>query len=177
MTNPFSNLINNDFKNLYKNAIDSLLENTALSVPCLFKYSGANSVGYCNNCIFDTISHLSSNKYNGSGPSPFPEGSICPVCIGAGTVASKASTETIYLACIFDSKYWINVPPKTLNISDGMVQTICKVELLPKIRNVTEIIIDTNIAKYGNYAYERATDPQPMGLGSNAYIMTMWNRK
>jgi len=48
---------------------------------------------------------------------------------------------------------------------------------LPKIRNATEIVIDTDIAKYGNYIYERASDPEPVGLGDHRYIITMWKRK
>lgn len=177
MTNPFSNLINSELKQLYNDAISSLLETTALTVPCLFRYSGAGSSVHCSNCIFDTISGLSSNKYNNSGPNPFPEGSVCPVCMGMGQTTSPASTETIYLACIFDSKYWMNLSSKVINIPDGMVQTISKIDLLPKIRNASDIIIDTSIAKYGNYTYERVGDPEPAGLGNHAYIITMWKRK
>lgn len=177
MTNPFAGIINSEFKKIYNNAIDSLLENNALTVPCLFKYTGAGSNIYCNNCIFDSISQLSSNKYNGTGPSSFPEGSLCPVCMGMGKTAAQSSLETIYLACIFDSKYWLKLSSNILNIPDGMVQTICKIETLPKIRKVTEIVIDTNINKYGNYSYERFGDPEPAGFGSNNYIITMWKRK
>jgi hypothetical protein len=97
--------------------------------------------------------------------------------MGMGMTTSSSSSETVYLACIFDSKYWMNWSSKTVNIPDGMVQTICKVELLPKIRNASEIIIDSKISKYGNYTYERAGDPEPAGLGNNSYIITMWKRK
>jgi hypothetical protein len=58
-----------------------------------------------------------------------------------------------------------------------MVQTICKIDLIGKIRNASEIIIDSNLNKYGNYKYERAGDPEPVGLGDNSYIITMWKRK
>jgi hypothetical protein len=177
MTNPFSNIITSEFKQIYNQAIDALLENTALTVPCTLIYSGANTSVYCNNCIFDTISGLSSNKYKSGGPNPFAEGSICPVCMGMGNIPSSSSSQTLYIACIFDSKYWMNWSSKTINIPDGMVQTICKVDLLPKIRNASSIIIDATISKYGNYTYERAGDPEPAGLGNHAYILTMWKRK
>jgi len=175
--NPFSNIINNDFKQIYKYAIDSLLENNALSIPCVFKYTGAGDTTYCNNCTYDVISKLSYNKYNGIGPNYFAEGSVCPVCVGMGTILSSGFSETIYLACIFDSKYWLNWSSKSLNIPDNMVQTICKIDLIGKIRNASEIIIDSNLNKYGNYKYERAGDPEPVGLGDNSYIITMWKRK
>ena len=176
-TNPFSNIINSNFKNLFNDAIDSLLENNALTVPCRLIYSGSKNTTYCNNCIFDPISKLSSNIYNGSGPAPFAENSICPVCVGMG-MKHGDSTEVLYLAAIFDSKYFLNVSSgSTVNIVDGMVQTICHSALLPKIRNANEIIIDTNIEKYGGYSYQRAGDPSPAGFGDNRYIITMWKRK
>jgi hypothetical protein len=172
-----NNLFGSNFKNIYKNSINLLLDSSGLTVPCTLKYTGANSKIYCNNCIFDTISQLSTNKYNNTGPSPFTEGTICPVCMGMGMTQSNAGTEIIYLACIFDSKYWLNWSSKSLNIPDGMVQTICKIELLPKIRSATEMIMDNNISKYGNFIYERYGDPEPAGLGDHAYIITMWKRK
>lgn len=177
MSNPFNSLINQEFKNLYNNAIDALLSSNGLTVPCLLKYSGANDKLYCNNCIYDPISGLSTNKYNGTGPNAFAENTICPVCVGMGTTTSASSSESVNLACIFDSKHWLNWSSKSINVVEGMVQIICKNELLPKIRNATEIVIDTDIAKYGNYIYERASDPEPVGLGDHRYIITMWKRK
>ena len=65
-----------------------------------------------------------------------------------------------------------------LNVPDGSVQTLCKNSLLPKIRNAKDIVIDTtNVGPYGNYTYQRAGDPEPVGLGDHKYILTMWNRK
>lgn len=176
--NPFSNLLNAGFKNTYNNAIDALLDSTGLAVPCLFRYDGAANSVYCNNCIFDVISQLSANKYNVTGPNPFPNNSVCPVCMGMGKVNSSLSSETIYLVCIFDSKYWLKMSSDIINVPNGSVQTICKNSLLPKIRNAKDIIIDTtNIGSYGNYTYQRGSDPEPVGLGDHKYIITMWTRK
>lgn len=174
--NIFSNLLTNEFKSLYNQAIDAILADEGLTVKCVFKYAGAGNTVFCNNCINDQISGLSSNKYNGTGPSPFAEGTICPVCMGIGTTTTSKSSEIISLACLFDSKYWLNWSSKSANIPDGMIQTICKIELLPKIRNAQEIIVDTDLSRYGNYTYERASDPEPAGL-DNKYIITMWKRK
>jgi len=175
MSNPFSNIINSELKNLYNNAIDSLLEQTALTVPCRLSYSGQQNSTFCNNCLFDSISQLSANIYNGTGTHPFPEGSICPICMGMGMVSSDSS-EIIFMACIFNSKYFMNWTSQSLNIPDGMIQTICHTSLLPKIRNANQIFIDTNLEQYGHYYYQRTGDPQPAGFGDNRYIITMWNR-
>lgn len=172
--NPFSGLISTEFKALYDNAIDSLLEQGALTVKCKLKYSG-NLKNFCNNCRFDPITKLSANIYNGTGPRPFIENTICPVCMGMGVSDSNAE-EYLDLAVIFDSRYFLNYPNKVVNVVDGTIQTICHITLMPKIRNANEIIIDTNIEKYGGYSYRRAGDPNPCGLGSNRYIFTMWSR-
>lgn len=172
--NPFSGLISEDFKNLYNNAIDSLLEQGALTVKCKLKYL-SNLKSFCNNCKFDSVTKLSSNLYNNTGPRPFVENTICPVCLGMG-VSDSSSEEYLNLAVIFDSKYFLDYNNRVVNIVDGAVQTICPITYMPKIRNANEIIIDSNIEKYGGYSYRRAGDPNPCGLGSNRYIFTMWTR-
>lgn len=176
MTSPFANIISKEFKQLYNDAIDGLLQQNALTVPCRLKYSGQQNTTLCNNCIFDPISKLSSNIYNGTGPSSFNEGTMCPVCGGLG-LSKSDSEEIIYMAVLFDSKYWLNWSSKSVKISDGMVQTICLSSYLPKIRNANEVVFDTTLEAYGNYIYERAGDPNPVGLGDNRYIFTMWQRK
>lgn len=172
--NIFSNLINPEFKGLYDQAIDALLENNALTVPCSIFYNTPNDT-ICNNCLFDPINNRSLNIYNNTGPAPFPENGICSICNGYGKV-EKSKSEIVYLAVIFDSKYWFNWGHKTVNVADGMVQTICKIELLPKIRNAQYMKIDTNVQSYGDHSYALAGDPSPCGLGSNKYIITMWSR-
>jgi hypothetical protein len=176
MTNIFSGIISPELKNMFNNAIDALLEQNALTVSCRLRYSGQQNPTFCSNCIFDSISQLSSNIYNGIGPNPFPEGSICPVCMGMGMSMSDSS-EVLSLACLFDSKYFLNWSSKTLNIPAGSIQTICHSVFLPKIRNANELVVDTNLEKYGNYIYQRAGDPEPVGFGDNRYIATMWSRK
>jgi len=88
------------------------------------------------------------------------------------------SEETIYMAVLFDSKYWFNWNNKsnTIRVPDGMVQTICHANLLPKIRNADKILIDTTKETYGSYYYTRANDPELAGFGDTNYIFTMWQR-
>jgi len=176
MTNMFDGLINDNFKNLFNNAIDSLLVKGALTVPCTLRYFGNKTPTLCSNCIIDPVSKMSSNKYNGSGPKRFSDNSICPICHGAG-MTTVDSQEILYLAVIFDSKYFLNWSSKTIKIPDGLVQTICLASYLPKLKNANEIIFDTDIGSYGTYVYEKAGDPTPIGFGSNRYITAMWKNK
>lgn len=176
MTNIFKDIISNEFKELFNNAIDSLLTDTSLTIPCRLKYYSDGNISFCNNCLYDSISKLSSNMYNNTGPNAFKSGSICPVCFGRGSISSD-SQEVLYLSVMFDSKYWLNKSANIINIPNGGVQTLCLLSYLPKIRNVNEIVFDTTIEGYGNYIYERNGDPEPVGFGSNRYIITMWKRK
>ncbi|MEX0598520.1 MAG: hypothetical protein WD512_18705 [Candidatus Paceibacterota bacterium] len=176
MTNVFNNIFTTDFKNVFNDAIDSLLEQNGLTLPCKLIYSNTNPI-LCNNCIFDPISNRSLNKYNGTGPSFFGDLSICPVCNGFGFDSSNKE-ELIHLAVLFDSKSWLNWNSKsnTIRVPDGMIQTICKSDLLPKIRNADKILIDTNKENYGSYYYIRSNDPEFAGFGDTRYIFTMWQR-
>lgn len=176
MANPFQSLINTEFKNLYNQAIDAILSDNALTVQCRLNY-GTSNIEPCTNCIYNPITQRSLNRYNGIGSNPFVDGGICPVCNGEGTL-DKGKSETIYLAVLFDSKYWFNWSRdnNAINIADGSIQTICNITLLPKLKNAQTLDVDTNLSSYGYYTYKRAGDPQPCGLGDNRYIVTMWSR-
>lgn len=174
MANPFETIISPEFKNIYNQAIDGILSNGSLAVPCTINY-GSSNTRLCTNCVYDPISNRSLNKYNQTGLAPFSEGMICPVCNGYGSI-DTASTEVVPLAVLFDSKYWLNWNSKAVNVSDGMIQTICNISLLPKIKNAQSITIDKNISNYANYIYNRIGEPEPCGLGDNRYIITMWQK-
>jgi hypothetical protein len=170
--NPFSGIVNTRFKKIYKDAIDSLLEENALSVSCKFEFLNSNNPIYCSNCIFDVIVKRSSNQYNGTGIAPFPEDSICPVCLGKG-VENLNTTESSRLLVIFDSKYWLNWNSKTMNIENVAAQTICGIELLNKIKNTSYIYFNEDTIN----KYTLAAEPQLAGLGDLNYLITLWTRQ
>jgi len=172
--NMFDNLLSSSFKKLYNDAIDSLVSSNGLGVPCTLIYESLKQ-DICNNCNFDPIQNRSSNTYNGSGPAPFPEFGICPICNGNGII-DMSSNEVIDMALVFDSKYWLNWNSKSVNIADNMAQSICQIKYLPKIQNAQEIVLDNTIENYGNRRYSRANEPEVCGLGSNRYIITMWQK-
>jgi hypothetical protein len=170
----FDNLITPEFKKIFNDSIDTLLVANALTVPCLLKYSNTKRE-LCYNCEFDAISQRSANIPKPEAPVPFARQTICPVCNGFGYI-DTTSDEKIHMAIIFDSKYWLNWGSKSLNIPDGTVQSLCSINLLPKLKNCQAMIVDTDIAQYGNYSYSLFGDPEPAGLGSHDYIISMWQR-
>lgn len=170
----FNNLLNMQFKNLYNNAIDHLISQQGLAVPCLLEYDSLKK-DLCPNCIFDPILNRSSNVFKHGGPAPFSENSICPVCIGNGII-DMSKKETVYLALIFNSKYWLNWNSNSVNIANNKAQSISKIDLLPKLQNCKQIILDTNTSAYGDRRYSRINEPEICGLGENRYIITMWEK-
>lgn len=167
-------LINDQLKKLFNDSIDQIVSQPGLTTKCLLRYNSTNHE-ICNNCVFDPITGSSSNVYNGTGPVSFADYQICPVCLGQGKV-EHSQEETLYLAILYDSKYWIKTSAP-VNISDGTIQTISKISTMLQIKSASDMKIDSDLANYGNYIYERTSDPEPAGLGSTDYIITMWKRK
>jgi hypothetical protein len=170
----FNNLITPEFKKLFRDSIDTIIAQNSLSVACTLKYENTQRE-LCYNCEFDPALQKSSNIPKADAPINFARYTTCPICNGFGYV-DKSKDETVYLAVIFDSKYWLNWDSKSMRIPDGMVQSLSKIDLLPKIKNCSEMIMDTDLSSYENYSYRLAGDPQPVGLGSNDYIISMWQR-
>lgn len=166
------NIITPQFKKLFNQSIDALLAQNALSSSCTMRFNNAITE-ICDNCFFDPLSKTSSSIYNGIGPNPFVNGTVCPVCIGLGTKQSSATTHKTALAVIFDSKYFLNISNRVVHIPDKTIQTICSMEKLHYINNCNELIIDS----IPNQSYERIEDPTPCGFGNQDYIIAMWKQK
>lgn len=171
--NIFQNLLSSEFKQLYNDAIDTIIDpNNGLVNPCKLRYgSSITQSVVCNNCLYDSISNLSSNIYNGTGPKPFDDGGVCPVCFGSGytTGSSIAKEETINIAVITDSKYFINIAD-ALNLNNNHIQILCKIEQLSKLQNAIELVLH-------GIAYQQAGEPQLCGLSKHKYAFMLWRTK
>jgi hypothetical protein len=167
--NPFSNILSSEFKQLFNDAIDAVLSDSGLTNECILLYGNEYSEqNFCDNCILDTISRVSSNIYNGTGPKPFPDNTVCPVCLGMG-MSKSTKQETVKLAVIIDSKSFISVGDIAM-IGSGVIQTICSIDLLPKISNAQTLVVK-------GIEYQRIEKPQSCGLSDHRYIITLWKNK
>jgi hypothetical protein len=63
----FAGIITSGMKQLYNDAINALLENTALTVPCKLVYENTK-LQDCPNCLYDPLTRKSSNQYQAGGP-------------------------------------------------------------------------------------------------------------
>lgn len=175
MSNPLSGLINQDFKDLFTNAIDALLEDTALTVPCRLIFGTTKNTA-CPNCNIDSLTNMSANTYKAGGPSPFPNGSICPMCAGIFYISQDTSI-IMNLAVIWNNKrsHFINIG-LPLKLDQAYVETISKISTLPNLSRAKEVIFDTNIEGYAKRRFQRYGDPTPVQYGRNPYIVTLWER-
>lgn len=159
-------------KELFNQAIDSLLLKDALTIPCKLKYGSTKPI-YCGNCEMDPITNRSSNIYNGVGPQPFEENSLCPVCLGKGYIDSNV-IETVYLGVIANTSTWYDWGSKTVRVADGgTVQTLCKTELLNKLISADYITFGSD----DTTPYTLSGAPQPMGFGDTNYLFAIWSQK
>lgn len=161
-------IINQDFKNLFKVMINDIISPSGLTNLCTLYFDEIND--YCNNCLFDRSSNMSSNIYNGIGAAPFNEYTTCPVCLGAGKTLLQGSTQQLYLAIISDTKYFINMPNQLVNISDSIIQIICAKKDNEILKSCKYLIIDSD----PNKKYEKIDNGNIVGLGDLDYIIMNW---
>jgi len=152
---------------LYNSNINLLLDKDGLTTECTLAY-GVSDKEICPNCIFDTLTNKSSNKYKADGPIEFNVGVVCPYCYGLGYVGKEKTFDNIYLAVLWDSKNWINFNIDIKN-TDDYIQTLSSVDLLNKIQSASYIIVkDKKFERQGSCNYG--------GLGDNKYIITTWRQ-
>lgn len=169
----FNNIITEDLKNTFTSAIEALLADSALTVPCKLVYENTK-LEDCPNCIYDSISKKSSNQYQTGGPIYFVDGQICPYCSGFGSLSFKKE-EDIYLGIIKPAFFGgSNLDLNGLTFVDGMIQSLCGIVHYAKIKRASHIIIDTNLLTISNSRFIRYKDPTPIGFGNNAFIITTW---
>ena len=71
--------------NLYKKYTLQLVKDLGKSITIVLPETSS----YCNNCRYDRITNSSNGRYVDGGPSPFANGSICPVCRGSGKISTQ----------------------------------------------------------------------------------------
>lgn len=165
----FDGIINDQFLAIFEDAISSF------AIPCQLIFTNTQFTE-CPNCLFDGMSQRSSNQYNGSGPISFTNG-VCPYCHGVGLVA-PSKTKAIDLVILWNYKDWVGwngVPDQSMT-SFGQCQTMSKMATVADIKNAQEVILDTDISQYVKHRFQRISEPNPIGLGSDSYILTMWKR-
>ena len=167
----FVGLISSAFKQLHIDMITEVIR--GCSVTCTI-ITGVTLYDDCVNCVFDPIGNKSSNRYQSGGPAPFTVG-LCPMCAGAGKIPNEQTT-SISLAPIYDFRQWIPSINAPVGSPEGFLQTLSLFSTYDDLKQAKELIVDTSIDTSVRPRFERHGEPEPCGLGSSSFIITMWKR-
>tara|TARA_R110000824_G_scaffold130213_6_gene291986 strand:- start:595 stop:1122 length:528 start_codon:yes stop_codon:yes gene_type:complete len=173
MISPFSGIIDSSFKSIFNDAISAILEDDALTIACTLEY-GITKYESCVNCLYDPIGQKSSNRFQNGGPVPFPFGGICPLCNGNGK-RPITSSENVKLAVIFEPKQFLEISTP-VNTADGYIQTLAKKAMTARLQRAKEIIVATDVSGFFSHRYQRMSEPLPIGLGNNEFVLCTWRR-
>lgn len=170
MTNPFSGIITSDMQTLWKNMIDALIEEDALSLACRPIYEGSKNEDITGGNSTDPIGNKPPAIFLHGGPQFRRDGNDVKDASVAG--------DTIYLCVIWDSKDWIrtNVAASLINSPDVHVQTLSREADLLILKQVNKLVIDTDLEAKVRHTFQRASEPEPCGFGPTTHHSTMWKK-
>ncbi len=172
MANPFSGIISSEFKQLFNNMIDALLEDRALVRPCLLVYDD-NSQIECPNCVVDSMLKTSTNVYKTGGPLQFSSGQICPYCNGNGIILGE-DTEEIKIAVIYDMQTMRKF--SSVQYPQGSILTVSAISFLDKFKQAKYLVTNTDLEDSVKLRYKRAQEPEPVGFGAADYCFGVWSK-
>lgn len=171
--------LDNDIKSVSQDAFDTLI--LQLGKPCRLNYPPTQN--YCPNCVFDTAAGKSSGSYLQGGPTPFPNGTICPACGGKGYLAVSQSG-IITMLCNFKPSVWqlqAIFGPKTpvnLRVPNGLCLTKGFLTDVPKVVKCQDAVLATNVEPYLRYRFQLASEPvDNNSIVQARYFDCLWERK
>lgn len=102
----------------------------------------------CPNCYQDTMNNVSSNIYKSGGPASFIDGTICPVCNGAGFKSNEVS-EDISMRVYYEKSKWTKISENLLS-SSVIAQIFGFRADMSKIMQAEYIILHSDSPELGN---------------------------
>jgi len=167
-TNPFDNLINAEFKNTFKYAIQATIDGFAIPCRIVYPYTKYEA---CD-CVGSDIGNTSSNRHITGAPVPFHSIQGCSLCDGSGKRPVE-TVENVDLAVIFDYKQFIKIAD--IQIPVGAVQILSSKSMLPKLKKARELVLDTDNETLIKQRVTLHGEPTPMGFDKE-FILTIWIR-
>ena len=176
--NPFSGLVNDDFKKLHRDAINHLLESSVGGRTCEISY-GITSYVECDTCggATQTQTSLQNNVFQHGGRVPF-HAQTCATCNSTGKKPVE-QTENVTMFPIwgaFDiTKELVPIQADDVQSPQDLVLTIGDIGITPKLRRAKEIIINTDVEGLIRYRCEKVGEPKPAGFGDD-WVVATWRR-
>lgn len=161
----------NEIFTLHEKISDDILDNKNITVKTNLIYPEITQT--CPNCVFDSATGSSSNKYKTGGPISFTYG-ICPYCHGKGKI-NTPSGDTVYLRMYYDSKSIKKIAG--IEIPEGDAVCIGYIADKQKLKKAITVIPSYEIAEYGEIHYRLKSEPQPWGLSKDKYFYAHLSRE
>lgn len=128
-------------------------------------------------CANSNIGNLSGTyDYSGS-PINYPMGGVCSLCSGKGQIATEVY-EDVTLLINWELKTFDKVwEPMILRLPDGSLQAKGHIEILPKITACSYMVVDLDLAAYGNYRFALYSQPiSPQNIIKHRYFTSLWTQ-
>jgi hypothetical protein len=154
--------------------------------PCKMIYASAQQT--CPNCIVNPETGDSTNKYNGTGPEPFPDGQICPICEGKGKITAGGGYDIIQMSLDWNPRTWFEAPwihltqgdtgagPSPLRVSGAAVQSKGYMTDLPKVLAAESAILDINDQYFTNNFTLLGEPWSPGSIVKERYFYALWQK-
>jgi hypothetical protein len=131
----------------------------------------------CANCLRDPIGNKSKNIYLHGGPVPFPQGSICPICDGAGGTSAAEVTEILHLIVNWNPKVWNNTKVDNLRLSGDVLHIKGHIVDMPKIKRMDYLVPHIQIEAYSRMKFRLASDViSPGNIVQGQYFSCLLSR-
>lgn len=162
-------IINDEDLTEWNEAISHVIESLAPTSTLLYPPRRTK----CVNCVLDTIGNRSSNIYQSGGPAPFANGTICPLCYGAGYKETQNS-RTIKMLCYYTPKDIEKIAG--VGVPKGIVMTKGYMSDLPDIMSASEVLINSQLQPYIQERYKIWKEQVPQGFKNNYFVLCFWER-
>ncbi len=134
------------------------------------------NVSDCPNCIFDDTTGRSSNRYNGTGPQPFPDGTICPVCNGTGHVSTQV-TKDITLLCDWEPKGLYLIAEGNIITPNSYLETTGYMSDVSDIMQAGKMLMELPIVPVISATFDLFSDPvDENAIIQGRYFSCIWKR-
>ncbi len=165
--------INQDDKDRYKAAFDGLIDDLNRSVLLHLTPRRTD----CPNCIFNTATKRSSNRYDTTNPNTlggplnkfFPKGSVCPVCHGVGKLRTSRNI-TVIATISKKPDEFEEIARELGRLPNNLIKVRTKIDTLQAIREAKEATIDGQV-------YRKIMPEITQGLGDIMFVKTFWEQK
>jgi hypothetical protein len=157
-------IIPDGLKDLQHQMIQSLFD-SELARTCTVVYPAIKTE--CPNCNINPFTNTSNGIYNGTGPRPFTNGGICPLCQGRG-VLEVTTTEDITVLVYLDKKTLMDMKIN-VDVEDGVILVEGKDADWEKVYRSDYIILLPEYPEQKQEKYMRNSPRIPKGFGKNAF--------